>query len=123
MAADAEQLVRTYWQRVWLERDLDALDELVTDPVMRHTLDGSAPLSVAKLKDRLGDALAAVRSEEMSIDALTVDGDTVWLRLTLQSVSMATMTPMPLTYMAQYRIENGRIAEIWQLHQSGLDWH
>lgn len=122
MSGDPEQLIRTYWQRVWLDRDLSALDELMTDPVTRHTTDGSASIPLAAFRDRLSDALTAVRSKEMSIDGLTVDGETVWLRLTLHSISMATMSPMPLTYMAQYRVADGRIAEIWQLHQSGLDW-
>ena len=120
---DPEQVIRTYWNRIWLERDLGAIDDLVVDPLSRHTIDGSVQLSATAFKAHLADALGAVRSCEMSVDALSVDGPTVWVRLTLQSISLATMTPMALTYMSQYRVEHGRIAEVWQLHSSGLDWH
>lgn len=122
MTGDAASVIRTYWERVWLERDLDALDELVTDPSVRHTDEGTQTLSVAQLRARVGDALRAIRSESLSIDALTVVDDVAWVRLTLRGVSLATMAPMTLTWMAQYRFVEGRITETWQLHRSGLDW-
>lgn len=123
MAAEPEQVVRDYWQKVWVERDLDALTDLVTDPCLRHTVEGTEALSVAALQARLQDGLAALRCQDMTIDDLIARDDMVWVRLTLRSISMATMAPMPLTFMAQYRVREGRITELWQLHQSGLDWH
>ena len=118
----AESVVRGYWDRIWLERDLDALDDLVADPVVRHTAEGTEVLTRQELRQRLAGAFEAVRASEASIEALTDDGDAVWVRLTLRGVSLATAAPMTLAWMAQYRVENGRIAELWALHQPGIDW-
>ena len=118
----AESVVRGYWDRIWLERDLDALDDLVADPVVRHTAEGTEVLTRQELRRRLAGAFEAVRASEASIEALTADGDAVWVRLTLRGVSLATAAPMTLAWMAQYRVEGGRIAELWALHQPGVDW-
>ncbi len=120
--ASAEAVVRAYWERVWLERDLDALEDLVADPVVRHTAEGTQSLTHRELRRRLADAFETVRATEVSIDAITADGPTVWIRLTLRGVSLATAAPMSLVWLAQYRIEGQRIAELWALHQPGTDW-
>ena len=122
MSVDVEALVRGYWQRVWLERDLDAIDEFFADPTIRHTVDGTVRHSVAELRRRIDDGLRAVRGTEISVDAVTVVGDTAWTRVTLRGTSLPSMTPMTVTWMAQYRIADGLIAESWALHQAGLDW-
>ena len=118
----AESAVRGYWERVWLERDLDALEDLVADPMVRHTAEGTETLTRLELRRRLTAAFEAVRASEVSMDALVADGDAVWVRLTLRGVSLATAAPMSLAWLAQYRIEGGRIAELWALHQPGADW-
>ena len=121
-APSAESVVRAYWERVWLERDLDALEDLVTDPVVRHTAEGTQSLTGREYRRRLADAFEAVRAIEVSIDSITADGLIVWVRLTLRGVSLATAAPMSLAWLGQYRIEGGRIAELWALHQPGADW-
>ncbi|MDE0656344.1 MAG: nuclear transport factor 2 family protein [Acidimicrobiaceae bacterium] len=121
-AASAESVVRAYWERVWLEQDLDALEDLVTEPVVRHTAEGTQSLTRHQYRRRLADAFEAVRATEVSIDSVTADGLTVWIRLTLRGVSLATAAPMSLAWLGQYRIEGGRIAELWALHQPGTDW-
>ena len=55
----AESVVRAYWERVWLERDLDALEDLVTDPVVRHTAEGTHSLTRREYRRRLADAFEA----------------------------------------------------------------
>ena len=117
-----EAVVRAYWERVWLERDLDALEDLVTDPVVRHTAEGTESLTRRDLRRRLAGAFEAVRATEVSIDSITVDGSLAWVRLTLRGVSLATAAPMSLAWLGQYRVEGGRIVELWALHQPGADW-
>ena len=121
-ASPAESVVRAYWERVWLERDLDALEDLVADPIVRHTAEGTETLTRGELRRRLAGAFEAVRATEVSIDATTADGPIAWVRLTLRGVSLATAAPMSLAWLAQYRTEGGRIAELWALHQPGADW-
>lgn len=120
--ASAEAVVRAYWERVWLERDLDALDHLISDPVVRHTAEGTQSLTRQQMRRLLADAFEMVRATEVSIDAICADGPLVWIRLTLRGVSLATAAPMSLVWLAQYRIEGGLIAELWALHQPGTDW-
>lgn len=120
--SDAESVVRRYWERIWLERDLDALESLVSEPIVRHGPDGTETLTRRQLRQRLAGAFEAVRACEVSFDAITTEGATVWARLTLRGVSLATAAPMSLAWMAQYRVEGGLIVELWSLHQAGADW-
>ncbi len=117
-----ESVVRAYWERIWLERDLGALDDVVSDRIVRHTAEGTETLTRAELRNRLAGAFDAVRASEVSFDAITTEGATVWVRLTLRGVSLGAAAPMSLVWLAQYRIEHGRIAELWALHQPGADW-
>ena len=121
-SADPETVVRAYWHRVWLERDLAAFDDLVAGVVVRHGIEGTETLTREQLRQRLADAHETVRASEVSVDAATADGATVWIRVTLRGVSLATSAPLAVAWLAQYRVEDGRIAEIWSLHQAGLDW-
>ena len=118
----AESVVRRYWERIWLERDLDALESLVSEPIVRHGPDGTETLTRPQLRQRLASAFEAVRACELSFDAITTEGATVWVRLTVRGVSLATAAPMSLAWLAQYRVEGGRIVELWGLHQAGADW-
>ena len=118
----AERVVQQYWESVWIERDLSVLGDLYTDPTIRHTVNGSRTVDLATLAASLTDSLRAMRGESFNIDQLTVVADIAWLRLTLKGLSLATMTPITITWLAQYRLVDGRIAETWALHQAGLDW-
>lgn len=118
-----EEIVHNYWHRVWVERDLSVLADYYTDPTIRHTVDGSRTVTVAELASQLTDGLRAIRGEAFSIDEMTVADGNAWVRLTLRGISLAAMTPMTYTWLAQYRLEDGKIAETWALHQAGLDWH
>lgn len=120
--ARAEEIVDRYWRSVWIERDLSVLGELYTDPTIRHTVAGTRTVSVAQLQHDLGEGLRALRGESFTVDQLTVVNDTAWLRLTLRAVSVASMSPMAFTWLAQYRLVEGRIAETWALHEAGLSW-
>ncbi len=122
MSSDPAAVVRSYWDRVWIDRDVDALDDLATEPSIRHTAHGTNRFTIEELKAHLCDALNAIRTERVSIEAMSVDGPYVWLRATVHAVSLATMTPLDLAWMAQYRVEGDRIAEVWALHQSNMAW-
>jgi hypothetical protein len=117
-----EDIVRNYWTYVWVDRDLSVLGDYYTDPTIRHTVEGSQTLSVADLAKQLTNGLRAIRGESFSIDALTVVDDVAWVRLTLRGISLAVMTPMTYTWLAQYRIADGKIAETWALHRADVDW-
>ena len=120
--ASPESVVRAYWERVWLERDLDALEDLFADPVVRHTAEGTQSLTHREIRHLLAGVFETVRATDVSVDATCADGSAVWVRLTLRGVSLATAAPMSVAWLGQYRVEGGRIAELWALHQPGTDW-
>lgn len=122
MTSDPAAIVRSYWDRVFLDRDVSALDDLVTEPSIRHTADGTRRFTRDELKAHLRDALHAFRAERVEFEAISVDEPDVWLRATVHAVSLATMTPVSIAWLAQYRIEGDRIAEAWTLHQTNMDW-
>ena len=122
MTVDPVAVVRSYWDRVFLERDLDALDDLVTESSIRHTADGTRRFTRPELKAHLRDALHAFRAESVVFEAVTADGDDVWMRATVEAVSLATMTPVTMAWLAQYRLDGDRIAEAWALHHTNCGW-
>jgi hypothetical protein len=119
----AERLVRDYWEKIWVDQDLTALADLVTEPVVRHTGEGTRALTLSELRNRIADALRTTCGSDLTFEALTVDGDTVWARITLRGTTLATMAPLTVTWLAQYRLEGAKIAEMWVLHRSDLDWN
>ena len=92
-----------------MEGDLSVLGDLYTDPTIRHTGNGTTTLTIAEFERELALSLDAVRGESFSIDQLTVVDDVAWLRLTLRALSMATTAPMAFTWLAQYRLVDGKI--------------
>lgn len=123
MSTDPLTPVRAYWDRIFLERDLDSLHTIVTDPFTRHTSDGTRRFTVDELRSHLRDAISTFRVEDITFDDIATVGDRVWMRATLHGVSLAAMAPFSITWLAQYRVEHDRIAESWSLHQTNLDWH
>ena len=122
MSSEPTDIVEALWHRIWIESDLDALDELVADPYIRHTHDGTLRQTPAEYADVIGGAIDVIRGTRVQIDRLDAVGDTVWARMTLHAVNISVGNEVTITWLCQYRIEGERIAESWVLHESGLDW-
>jgi predicted SnoaL-like aldol condensation-catalyzing enzyme len=58
----------------------------------------------------------------VTIEHIASVGDMVYARLNLEGVNLDTGNALRLTWLTQYRIADGKIAEAWTMHQSGLDW-
>ena len=114
-------LVRRFLTDVVAGDDLDALDAFVTDDVVDHNL------VFGTRRDRKPVArgramLAAVADIDVSIDELIAEGDTVAVRATVSGRHegplldlAATGAPVEIAYVWFYRIDDGRIAEVWSL--------
>lgn len=113
-AADQTELVKRYWDALWLGRNLDALDDILADPMIRHTEAGTSTIALADFKKRLGSALSAVRACDLEFGSLRSDGEHVWARIRLDSINLTTELSVSSNYLCEYRIENDRIAEVWQ---------
>lgn len=119
---EPEDLVRTFWGRVWLRGELDLVDELIADPFVRHWPEGTHVLTAAAYRERIADALDRSKPVSANIDALDVCGDHVWVRVSSTRVAVTTGQTMSVTWMQQHRIADAKIAEMWTLYAAGLQW-
>jgi hypothetical protein len=114
-------LIDRWWQ-VWRDGDTNAVDDLCTDPYVRHTSMGSERISRAEYKRRLAMSMEVMRGAVTTIDDQVVDGDRVWTRATSRGVNLKTDDRSVITWMVVHRIEGDRIAESWAATLPGVEW-
>jgi predicted SnoaL-like aldol condensation-catalyzing enzyme len=122
MTTDNEALVIRLWERIWISGELDELDQVVCDPYVRHTRDGTVSASPADYARHLANVVRTIRGTDVSIDHIASLDDMVYARLHLDAVNLDTGNTLRLTWLTQFRVADGKIAEAWTMHQSGLDW-
>jgi SnoaL-like domain len=112
-----------WWDDVWREGKLDALDEICTDPFIRHTGTGTERVDLRAYKGRLSEFQRVLSRAETVIDDRVVSGDRVWTRATSRGINRETGERSIVTWLLVQRIENGRIAEHWVATFPGVDWN
>jgi SnoaL-like protein len=121
-APDNERLVSRLWNQIWIEGALEHLDEVIADPFTRHTRDGTEVTTPSEYARHIESAVRMIRGTEMVVEHIASVDDMVFARLHLHGVNLTTGTTVKITWLTQYRIAGGRIAEAWTMHQSGIDW-
>lgn len=111
-----------WWTDVWRDGKVEAMAEIFTDPMTRHTASGSDTLRTAEYQRRIADTQRAFCCATTRIDDRTVDGDRVWTRATSRGVNKETGEPSLVTWMIVQRFEGDRIAEHWVATLAGVDW-
>lgn len=111
-----------WWDEIWRDGRLDAIDELFTEPFVRHTGTGTEHESRAAYKRRLAEFQRVLSRVETTIDDRVVDGDRVWTRATSRGINRETGERSIVTWLLVQRIEDGRIAEQWAATFTGVDW-
>ena len=119
---EARALLERYWQRVWCDRELAAVEHFMTDPYVRHSAAGSKALTHAQVKDELSRAWELLHGAVTTVDDVAVAGDRLWARSTTRGVNLQTGERSVLTWLGTYRLENGRFAESWSASLPGVDW-
>jgi len=119
---EARALMRAWWDRVWRDGDISAVDELVTDPYTRHTRSGTETIARNEYKKRLVEFQRVLRGAVTSVDDEVVAGDKIWQRATSRGVSLETGELSLFTWMVVHRLEDGRIAESWVATIPDVDW-
>ncbi len=122
MSADSESLVKSLWNHIWIDGDLDRLGEVVADPFVRHTREGTQTTTPQEYARHLISVRDTIRATEVRFEHLSSIDDHVYARLVVDGVNLAIGDAVHLTWLAQYRIADGRIAEAWTMHQTDLDW-
>jgi ketosteroid isomerase-like protein len=111
-----------WWNEVWRDNDLDALDTLLTNPFTRHTMTGSETLPATTYRARIAEFQRALSRATTRIDDRVVHGDRVWTRATSVGINRETGERAVVTWMLVQRIEGDRIAEHWVATLPGVDW-
>lgn len=122
MSRENEALIETLWKHVWIDRSLDRLCEVLADPFVRHTRDGTQHATPRSYARHVSSAVSTIRPTGLHFDHLASVDDHVFARLRLEGVNVAVGTPLKITWLSQYRISSGLIVESWSMHQTDLDW-
>lgn len=115
-------LARRYWDGVWHDRDLTAVDDIMTDPYTRHSAAGTMRLTREQIKRELSQSWELLHGAQTSIDDQAIAGDRVWTRATTTGVNLQTGERSTLTWLIVHRVEGGRFAESWSATLPGVDW-
>ena len=118
---EALALVRR-WYDIWREDDLSVVDQLCTDPYIRHTGMGTERLSLAEYKKKLAQTTRVLKGAVTTIDDFVVDGDKVWSRATSRGVNLDTVDKSVMSWIVVHRIEDGKLAEVWAATVAGVEW-
>ena len=104
------------------ERNLDALDDLVSEDVVRHS--GATPVvvvtNITEFRTFLENDIAAVPDSVQEIDIIFASGDYVAMYARYIGTQTGPMGPFPasnkrlvLPFIGILRLEDGKVAEIW----------
>ena len=111
-----------WWDEIWRDGRLDAVDQLFTEPFVRHTGTGSEKVTRKAYKGRLAEFQRVLWHVDTRIDDRVVDGDKVWTRATSKGINRETGERSVVTWLIVQRIEDGRIAEHWVATFTGVEW-
>jgi ketosteroid isomerase-like protein len=111
-----------WWDEIWRDGHLDAVDELFTEPLTRHTGSGSETVTRKAYKGRLAEAQRILSRVRVTVDDRVVDGDKVWTRATTSGINRETGERSVVSWLLVQRVVDGRIAEQWVATFPGVDW-
>lgn len=114
-------IVRRFIHEIFLKRDLEAVDQLLTDDFTPHTWGGTG--GKRDLKEAIERVTAGISDEEMTIEDIIAEGDLVAVRLTSAATHTGEFMGMPATGNGYeigeihfFRLRDGKVAEHW--HQA-----
>ena len=121
-AGSALAVSQRWWDDIWRDGNVDAVDEIFAEPLIRHTSTGTEKVSRAAYKGRLRDFQRVLSRVQTTIDDRVVSGDRVWTRATSSGINRETGDRSVVTWLIVQRVEQGRIAEQWVATFTGVDW-
>ncbi len=119
---DPVAVSQRWWDEIWRDGRIDAVDELFTEPLVRHTGSGTETATRAAYKGRIAEAQRVLSRVQTTIDDRVVDGDTVWTRATSTGINRETGERSLVSWLLVQRMVEGRIAEQWVATFPGVDW-
>ncbi|EFH82590.1 ester cyclase [Ktedonobacter racemifer] len=91
-------------------RNIAALEELFDPRVIRHA---TGEIGIESVKNAVAHAFPTTFPDKcFVVEDVLVEGDKAALRVTVHGVPVASGQPQPVI-IEIFRIENGRVAEVW----------
>ena len=90
-------------------QDLATLDKLFDPHITRHAM---GEVGIESARAAVTNAFAIFPQTRFVVEDLVAEGDKVALRVTVHGIPTPAGEPLPLI-LEMFRIENGRVAEIW----------
>lgn len=107
---------------MWRDGDVSVVDEIVADPLIRHSATGTEVTPRDAYKALLSGFQRSLFRPLTTIDDQVVSHDRVWTRATSRGVDRETGAPSIVSWLLVQRMTGGRIAEQWTLTAWGVDW-
>ena len=119
-APDPRALVIAYLDRVWGQRDLAALDELLDPEYRRHISPILEPLTIEGQRARLAAMQAAFPDASIELGTFVVEGDNVAFQSVMRGTHRGAIRGLPPTgrpftvhLVDIVRLRDGRLLEHW----------
>lgn len=111
-----------WWNDIWRDGDFATVDEILSDPFVRHTGTGTQVVPRRDYTSALVEFQRTLSRPVTSVDDRVVSGDRVWTRATSRGLNRETGEHAVVTWMLVQRMADGRIVEHWVLTARGVDW-
>jgi predicted SnoaL-like aldol condensation-catalyzing enzyme len=109
-----KEVVRRLFEEVWNQGEIDVLDEIMAVELIDHRNDGSSvPSNRQEQADIFRERLAGFRDICVTCDETIAEADKIALRWTARALNGETGEELKKLHICIYRIEMGRITEIW----------
>lgn len=115
-------LLRRFWDEVFNEKNLDAIDEMFTADWAYHGAGGQELRGPESLKEFLGSYFRAFPDMEATVDEILAEEDKVVTRATGRGTHQGELMGMPPTgkqisvpVICITRVVDNKIAEDWEL--------
>jgi steroid delta-isomerase-like uncharacterized protein len=126
---EIKTLIQRVTEEIYHQWNPDAADQFYTADHVRHDPTLPQPIEgIEAMKDRLRSLLAAFPDAQLDVEDVVVEGNRFANRWTMRATHQGEFSGVPptgkqvtLTGMSFGRIENGKIAEVWdQVDALGL---
>lgn len=107
------EILSDWYRRVWVEADLDAIDDYFAPRCGADGLMPDGQVSAEDFRVLVTALRALVRDIEVGIDRSIETGDWLWAQITVRACAARGMAPIRASGQVMLRFDGGRIAEAY----------
>ena len=107
------EVLETWFRRVWTEQDADAIDELFVPDGAARGLGGNVLIGPAGFREFHSALRALLTDFVITIDKSLEEGEWISAVCTLRATSKESATPIEITGSVMIRISEGKLMEAY----------